>query len=65
MLTIMRVFMPKHKDAVYGIMIDWCLAQAKYYMDVDAKKSTYWTKRACKYTLKRLNNIKLHLKSFI
>ena len=57
MLTIMKQFMPKHKDALYGIMVDWCLAKVNQYIDTDLEKSVYWTKQACKYMLKRIDNL--------
>ena len=65
MLTIMKMFMPKHKDSLYGIMVEWCIARSQYYSNKDIKKSVYWTKQASKYLLKRLNNLERHAKSFV
>lgn len=64
MLTVMKMFMPKHKDSLYGIMVDWCIAKSEYYSDRDTKKSVYWTKQACKYMLKRIDNLSQYGKGF-
>ena len=65
MLTVLKVFMPKHKDALYGIMVDYCLVNVDYYMNTDIEKCAYWTKQACKYMLKRIDKLKFFNKSFM
>lgn len=55
MLTIVRHFMPRFSLDYYGILVDWCLAEANYYCGVDDKKCAYWSKRASKYLLKRID----------
>ena len=55
MLTIMRTFMPNHKLAYYGILVDLCIAKAQYYASTDPEKGAYWAKQACKYLLKRID----------
>lgn len=57
MLTVLRLFVPKIKEQHYAIMVDWCLANANYYINIDVEKSMYWVRLACKYLLKRIDAV--------
>lgn len=57
MLTVLRYFRPRMKEAYYAVLVDGCLAKAEYYSQIDTAKSAYWTKMACKYLLKRLKAV--------
>ena len=56
MLTVVRYFVPNLKDIHYSIMVEYCVAQSKYYCMIDEPvKALYWTKLSTKYLLKRLD----------
>lgn len=55
MLTMLSYISPRLKDIRYSIMVEYCVAQAKYYCKKnDLKNISYWSKLAAKYLLKRL-----------
>lgn len=55
MLTMLRYFVPDMLLKYYGVMVDWCIANAKYYSEINMYKERYWAKKACKYLLKELD----------
>ena len=57
MLTVLRLFIPRLQEQHYAVMVEWCVAQSRYYSDIDVEKAVYWTKMAYKYLLKRLETI--------
>ena len=57
MLTVLTLFMPRLKEKHYAVMVEWCIAQSRYYSDIDVEQAVYWTKMAYKYLLKRLDAV--------
>lgn len=56
MLTLLRYFSPNSKDIYYSIMVEYCVAQAKYYCIIEnTKKALYWSKLSTKYLFKRID----------
>ena len=54
MLTVLRLFVPNIKDIYYSIMVEYCVANAKYYCKMkDNEKTLYWSALASEYLVKR------------
>lgn len=64
MLTVLRYLSPNSRDKYYSIMVEYCVAQAKYYCKLEnTKKASYWSRLATKYLLKRIDLLQKKLES--
>lgn len=56
MLTVLRFFSPNSKDIYYSIMVEYCVAQAKYYCTIEKPvKALRWSKLSTEYLFKRID----------
>ena len=59
MLTVCRLFSSDLKDIHNSIMVEWCMAKSRKYLECeDYKKSSYWSKMTGKYLLKRIDYLR-------
>lgn len=58
MLTVLSYLVPNMKDIRHSIMVEYCVAQTKYYCRLkDPKQVLYWSSLATEYLLKRLDYV--------